>query len=394
MTQKLNSNANVPADTAAPANNKRKKALLIVLALVILAAIAWALLYFFDFRWKESTDDAYVQGNIVSITPQTAGTVTAINVDTGMKVEAGQVLAQLDPMDAAVGLESAKANLANAVRQARGLYSAVNTAQADIRAKQIALRNAQQDVARREGLVSMGAVSGEELAHAREQVAMAQAALSAAQSTYSRSQALVDSTSLSSQPQVAAAAAQLRQAYLGAQRNQILAPVSGHVAQRTAQVGQRVQPGAAMMTIVPLSQVWVEANFKETQLAKMRLGQPVKVTADLYGDKIDFKGKLASMGMGTGSAFSLLPAQNASGNWIKIVQRVPVRIELDPEMVKKYPLRIGLSMSVDVDIHDQSGPVIATVEQTKPVYTTTAYDEQMKHANDLIASIIAANAGR
>lgn len=394
MTQELNPSANAtPAPEAKP--TKRKKALLILLGVLILAGIGFAALYLLDWRWKESTDDAYVQGNMVSVTPQTAGTVTAIAAENGMKVQSGSTLVQLDPLDATVGLETAKANLANAVRQARGLYTQISTNAADIRAKQIALANAQQDLARREGLVGMGAVSAEELSHARQQVAMAQAALSASQSNQARARTLVDATSIATQPAVEAAAAQVRQAYLAGSRNQIVAPVSGYVAQRTIQVGQRVQPGTPLMTIVPLEQVWVEANFKETQLAKMRIGQPVKVTADLYGSKVEYKGKLVSMGLGTGSAFSLLPAQNASGNWIKIVQRVPVRIELDPAQVAKYPLRIGLSMSVDVDVHDQNGPVLAAAApEGKAVYATDAFDKQLHEANDLIAGIIARNAGR
>ena len=394
MTQELNLSANAANPQATAPNGKRKRALLILVAVLVLAAIATLLLYLFDWRWKESTDDAYVQGNMVTITPQTAGTVTAIHAENGMKVEQGATLVELDPLDAVVGLESAKANLANAVRQARGLYSQVATGAAEIRVKQIALANAQQDLARRQGLVGMGAVSAEELAHAREQVAMAEAALSASNSTQARARALVDATGIATQPQVEAAAAQVRQAYLAVARNRIVAPVGGYLAQRTIQVGQRVQPGTSLMTVVPLDQVWVEANFKETQLKKMRIGQPVKVSADLYGDKIEYKGKLVSMGLGTGSAFSVLPAQNASGNWIKIVQRVPVRIELDPAQVAKYPLRIGLSMSVDVDVHDQNGPVLAAAAPSKAVYTTNAYDRQLHEANDLIAGIIARNSGR
>src|SRR5690606_23740506 len=291
-------------------------------------------------RWHVDTDDAYVQGNVVGVTPQVGGTVVAIHAEDGMRVEAGQVLVELDPSDATVALEQAKANLAATVRQVRGLYAAVDAGRAGMRARQVAVERARADVARRTGLVASGAVSQEELAHARNELAAAQAALATAREDLVRNRALVDATSVASQPQVQAAAAQLRAAYLALQRARIVAPVSGYVAQRRAQLGERVQPGAALMSVIPLEQVWVEANFKETQLEKMRLGQPVVLTADVYGDAVEYHGRLASLGLGTGSAFSLLPAQNASGNWIKIVQRVPVRIELDGAQLAAHPLRL------------------------------------------------------
>ena len=270
-----------PHVAAAPKNGKRKRALQIVAFGVAIAAIGWTLFHFLVGRWHEDTDDAYVQGNIVSITPQAAGTVVSIAADDGMKVKAGQVLLRLDPNDARVAYEQAAANLANTVRQVRGLYSAVDANQADIAARRVAVEKARADIARRSSLVATGAVSAEELAHAREELAAAEAALAGSRETLAKNRALVDATDLVDQPQVAAAAAQLRQAYLAMERMAIVAPVDGYVARRTAQLGQRVQPGATLMTVVPLEQVWVEANFKETQLAKMRIGQPVKVHADV-----------------------------------------------------------------------------------------------------------------
>ncbi len=243
-------------------------------------------------------------------------------------------------------------------------------------------------------MVAGGAVSAEELAHARDELAAAEASLAAAQGSLSRNRALVDATTVASQPQVQAAAAQLRQAYLALQRAAILAPVDGYVAQRSVQLGQRVQPGAALMTVVPLHQVWVEANFKETQLAHMRIGQQVRLRSDLYGNGVEYAGKVASLGLGTGSAFSLLPAQNASGNWIKIVQRVPVRVELDPAELDKHPLRIGLSMQADVSIRDQDGPVLPAAPPAKPVLTTDAYARQMDEADARIDAIIRDNLPR
>ncbi len=390
MTTELNPNA----DAAAPAkkNGRRKRALLIVLAVVVVAGLAWTAWYLLVARWHQDTDDAYVLGNVVAISPQTTGTVVSIGADDGMKVSAGQVLVQLDPNDARVAYEQAAANLANTVRQVRGLYSTVDAGQADLAARRVAVQRARADVQRRAGLVASGAVSAEEVAHARDELAAAEAALSSSRGQLSRNSALVDSTSLTKQPQVQAAAAQVRSAYLNLQRAAIVAPVSGHVAKRTVQLGQRVMPGAALMTIVPLEQVWVEANFKETQLADMRIGQPVELTSDLYGTGVTYDGKLASLGLGTGGAFALLPAQNASGNWIKIVQRVPVRIELDPKQLAAHPLRLGLSMSVDVSIRDQGGAVLASATPAKPILATQAYAKQLADADALIDTIIRDNA--
>ena len=358
---------------------------------VAIAAIGWTLFHFLVGRWHEDTDDAYVQGNIVSITPQAAGTVVSIAADDGMKVKAGQVLLRLDPNDARVAYEQAAANLANTVRQVRGLYSAVDANQADIAARRVAVEKARADIARRSSLVATGAVSAEELAHAREELAAAEAALAGSRETLAKNRALVDATDLVDQPQVAAAAAQLRQAYLAMERMAIVAPVDGYVARRTAQLGQRVQPGATLMTVVPLDQVWVEANFKETQLAKMRIGQPVELHSDLYGKDVRFDGHLVSLGLGTGSAFALLPAQNASGNWIKIVQRVPVRISVDGTQLHDHPLRLGLSMHADVALKDQDGPLLAAAPPAKPLLTTDAYAKQLAEADARILRIVQAN---
>ena len=391
MTSEINPNFAEPAPVK---SGKRKRALIILATVVVAALVAWLLWYLLVGRWHEDTDDAYVQGNMVSITPQTGGTVVAINAEDGMKVVAGQVLVQLDPNDAKVAFEQARANLAGTVRQVRGLYSAVDAGQAELRARQVALAKAQADVDRRTGLVASGAVSAEELAHARDELAAAQAALSSSRGNLSRNRALVDATTVASQPQVQAAAAQLRSAFLNLQRAAIVAPVTGYVAQRHVQLGQRVQPGAALMTVIPLEQAWVEANFKETQLAKMRLGQPVTLTSDVYGDDVEYSGKLSSLGLGTGSAFSLLPAQNASGNWIKIVQRVPVRIELDPKQLAEHPLRLGMSMSVDVSLRDQDGRVLPEAAPARPVLATDAYAKQLSEADALIQEIVQANLAR
>ena len=384
-------NPNAAAAAAPQKNGKRKRALLIVAAVVVVALVAWLLWYLLVARWHQDTDDAYVQGNVVSVTAQTAGTVVSIGADDGMKVATGQVLVQLDPNDARVAYEQAVANLANTVREVRGLYSAVDSGQADIAARQVAVQKAREDVNRRSGLVASGAVSSEELAHARDELAAAEAALSSSHGQLARNRALVDSTTLTQQPQVQAAAAQLRAAFLNLQRSAIVSPINGYIAKRSVQLGQRVQPGAALMAVIPLEQVWVDANFKETQLGKMRLNQPVKLVSDVYGSDVKYSGRLVSLGLGTGAAFSLLPAQNASGNWIKIVQRVPVRIALDPKQLAEHPLRLGMSMSVDVGIRDQGGPVLPVTTPAKSVLSTQAYAKQLADADALIDKVISDN---
>ncbi len=395
MTSKINPNANAAPATPPARNGRRRKALAILATVVVVAGVAWTAWYLLVARWHESTDDAYVQGDVVTITPQTMGTVIDIGAEEGMKVKAGQTLVQLDPDDADVAYQQALANLAGTVRQVRGLYSAVDAGQAQLKAQQVALDKARADVRRREGLVASGAVSAEELAHARDQLAAAQAAVAASTGDLSRNKALVDATEVASQPQVQAAAAQLRRAYLDKQRSAILAPIDGFTAKRTVQLGQRVQPGTPLMTVVPLDQVWIEANFKETQLAHMRIGQPVKLHADIYGDDVEYDGRIASLGMGTGSAFSLLPAQNASGNWIKIVQRVPVRIEIDGRQLAEHPLRLGLSMHADVSVRDQDGPVLSEVRDNgAPVLSTRTYANQLAEADALIEQVINDNLPR
>lgn len=374
--------------------NRRRVLLRLLAAVVVLAALGVALWYVLSGRWHEETDDAYVQGNQVQITPLTAGTVVAIAADDGMRVRAGQPLVRLDPADAEVALQQAEANLARTVRQVRGLYRSVEGAQADLASRRVALQRARADFERRRGLAATGAISAEELAHARDSLAAAEAAVSASREQVERSRALVDDTGLATQPDVQAAAAQLRQAYLARVRDAVVAPVDGYVARRSVQVGQRVQPGTPLMAVVPLDQVWVEANFKETQLRHMRLGQEVELESDLYGSEVSYRGRIVSLGLGTGSAFSLLPAQNASGNWIKIVQRLPVRIQIDPKQLAEHPLRIGLSMKVRVDLHDRRGPVLPERPASGEVYATGVYARQLREADALIEKIIHRNLPR
>ncbi|NCT87928.1 biotin/lipoyl-binding protein [Stenotrophomonas acidaminiphila] len=374
--------------------SRRGRLLRGLLVLVVLLLATFALWYFAFGRWFEETDDAYVQGNQVQITPQVAGTVVAIAADDGMRVERGQLLVQLDPADTEVALQQAEANLARTVRQVRGLYRSVEGAQADLNARQVTLRRVREDFARRRDLAASGAISNEELAHARDELAAAEAAVAGSRETVERSRALVDDTVVATQPDVKAAAAQLRQAWLNNARAGIVAPVAGYVARRSVQVGQRVQPGTALMAVVPAEQMWVDANFKETQLRHMRLGQEVELRSDLYGGDVKYKGRITSLGLGTGSAFSLLPAQNASGNWIKIVQRVPVRIAIDASQLAQHPLRIGLSMKAEVSLRDQKGGVLPAKPAEGTVFDTDVYARQLHDADAAIARIIHDNLPR
>ncbi|WP_426661757.1 efflux RND transporter periplasmic adaptor subunit [Rhodanobacter aciditrophus] len=376
-----------------PQNNKRRGFLLRALgAVVVLATIAWALWYFLDGRWYEGTDDAYVGGNVVQLTPQIPGTVVSIGADDGDLVKQGDVLVKLDKSNADVALAEARANLAATVRKVRGLYSSVSGQQAIVAARQTAVAKAKADYDRRVGLAKSGAISAEELSHARDELTAAQSALVTAEQQYQTSKVLVDDTVVASHPDVQAAAAKFRAAYLDDERTTLVAPVTGYVAMRSVQLGQRVAPGAPLMAVVPLHQVWIDANFKETQLTHMRIGQPVTIESDVYGGAVKYQGKVQSLGIGTGSAFSLLPAQNATGNWIKIVQRIPVRVVFtDPAQLDRHPLRIGMSLAVEVNLHDQSGPMLAQQPPTQPAFSTDVYERQSAKADALIAQIIHAN---
>jgi len=387
---------------------RRKPALLSVTALVLLAGLAWGAYDWLVLSHYQETDNAYVQGNVVQITPQQGGTVTAIYADETDRVSAGQPLVRLDGADAQVALAQAEAALGQAVRQVRTLYvnnhslaAQVRLREADVAKARSQLATAEQDVARRQGLVAGGAVSGEELAHARAQVSAAQSTLTAAQAAASAAreqlasnQALTEGTPVAEHPSVLTAAAKLREAWLAAHRTSIPAPVSGYVGKRSVQLGQRVAPGAPLMTVVALEQVWVDANFKENQLRQIRVGQPVRLTADVYGGKAVFDGKVAGLGIATGAASALLPAQNATGNWIKVVQRVPVRIALDPEQLKAHPLRVGLSMLARVDVREQQGPALAEAPRGEPLAQTAVFADAGQGAEQRVREIIARNLGR
>lgn len=378
----------------APTPSGRRTQLLIRLAaLLLLASLAYTAWWALVARYHEHTDNAYVSGNLVQITPQTSGTVLAIQADDTDYVTAGQPLVLLDPADARVALEQAEADLAQQVRLARNLFASRAAAAAQLVVRQAELTRAEADLARRQQAAG-GAVAQEELAHAQSAVLTARAAQTSAKEQLSASEAQTEGTTPAEHPAVQRAAAKVREAHLAMTRAMLPAPVSGYVAKRSVQVGQRIQPGAPLMAIVPLTGLWVEANFKESQLARMRIGQPVTLRADVYGSQVEYHGKVLGLGAGTGGVFSLLPAQNATGNWIKVVQRVPVRVSLDAAELAAHPLRVGLSMLAEVDLHDQSGPVLGTTPRQAPALQTTVFGAKDQQAEQRIARIIAANLGK
>ena len=373
-----------------PASNRKRKITMILLFIVILiAAVAYGLYYFLDARFHVDTDDAYVNGNVVQITPQVTGTVVAVNADNTQTVKMGEPVVVLDPADARIALQQAEANLAQTVRRVHGLYVDDDQYRADVAQRQSDLSKAHDDLQRRLATGMTGAVSDEEISHARDALRSARAALDSAQQRLASNRALTMNTTIERHPDVLASAAKVRDAYLAYARNTLPAPVTGYIAERSVQVGQRVSPGTPLMSVVPLEQVWIDANFKEWQLRNIRVGQPVVLTADVYGSSVTFRGKVVGFSPGTGSALALLPAQNATGNWIKVVQRLPVRIEVDPRQLGQHPLRVGLSMNVDVDIKDQSGGQLGDPPQSS--YTTNVFAKYGDEADAEIERIIAEN---
>ena len=381
-------------DTQTSSNNKsqqRKKGLSIFILLLLLISIGSAAYWFFFIKDFEETEDAYVSGNQVMVSAQVAGNIAKINVDNMDPVQAGDVLLELDDTNAKLSFEQAKSNLANAVRQVSQLNYTVKQLKSAVRANEITLAQAQGNLNRRVQLVKDGAIDKESFQHAKEAVELAKANLTTSQNQLEANQALLLDGPLSEQPQIQSAVSNLKQAWLNLERTKIRSPIKGYVARRNAQVGQAVSVGGALMAVVNTDQMWLDANFKETQLTHMRIGQPVEIHFDLYGKDKTFDGKVVGIEMGTGSAFSLLPTQNATGNWIKVVQRVPVRIQLDPQQLAKNPLRIGLSATVKVNVSDSQGETLRNQAPSTTLYSTNVlrYDESA--VNNLIESIIRDN---
>ena len=366
----------------------RKRLLLILAAVVGIALIVWAVFHFLFATPNEKTDDAYVAGDVVAVTARDPGTVLAIHADNTQTVRAGQPLIELDPDTADVNLAAAEAELARAVRATRATFSRLGETGAAVGQAQVQLQAATNDYRRRQGAAAEGAISGEELAHAADAVQVARANLTLARSRETQSRDAVAGTDLNTNPAVLTAVASYRRAAISRSHIHVVAPIDGVVAQRTVQIGQQIAAGTPLLAVVPLDRVWIDANFRETQLKDVRIGQPVTVTADTYGDDLVYHGRVVGVGAGSGNAFALLPAQNASGNWIKIVQRVPVRIALDRNELRRNPLRVGLSVTATVDTTNVGGQRLGLAAATAPPAQDERGDPQVEAK---IRQIIAAN---
>lgn len=388
--------ASAEAQRPQPSANKKKKrkSVLIILALIIiLAGIAWGAYWFLVLRHFQETDDAYVAGNQVQVMAQVSGSVNKVWFEDTDFVKKGDVLVSLDKTDAEQAFEKAQTALATSVRQTHQLMINGRQYQASITLQQTALAQAEADLKRREPLGAANLIGREELQHARDAVATAKAQLDVAIQQYNANQAMILNTSLENQPAVQQSAAELRDAWLALQRTEIRSPMDGFVSRRSVQVGSQISTNTPLLAVVPATNLWVDANFKETQLAGVRIGQPATVVADIYGDDVVYHGKVVGLDMGTGSAFSLLPAQNATGNWIKVVQRLPVRIELNQEDIARHPLRIGLSTLVKIDTTSQEGSTLATSVRQQAAYSSNALAIDLAPVNQLITDIVRANAG-
>ncbi len=386
---------------------KRRRLILAAIVIFVIAGAVYGGYHYWESLRYAYTDDAYVQGNLVQVTPQVGGTVVAIDADNTQLVKVGQPLVQLDGADTHVALQQAEAMLAQAVRQVRVSFANNGTLAAQVAVRQTDVSVAKANVAkaedalrRRQELAGTGAVGAEELRQsqiavqaAKATLTTAQAGVKAAQEQLASGEALTAGTVIADNPSVKLAAAKVREAYLAYERTMIPAPVSGVVAQRTVQLGQRVAPGMPLMWVVPLNDVWIDANLKETQLRDVRIGQKATVVADTYGSSFTYTGHVVGLSAGTGAAFSLLPAQNATGNWIKVVQRLPVRVALDPKQLASHPLRVGMSTETTIDISDHKGPLVTDMPPTGPAARTDVYASDWNKADALVNSIIAANAG-
>ena len=383
------SNDNTTVTTENP--GKRKTVLIAITAAFVLAGLGWAAYYNLVLSKEEVTDNAYVGGNLVTLSAQVTGNVDEIRADETQMVKAGAPLITLNAIDADLALRQAEARLGNVVRQERERYSSVAQYDAVIEQRRLALNTAQGNLSRRAPLAADHTISGEDLAHAKQAVDDAKAALTVAQRQAESAKAGVEGVSLASHPAVLSAKGDVVQAWLAVRRNAVIAPVSGYVAKRSVQLGSHVTPGTPLMSIVPLDQLWVDANFKESELRNIRIGQAATIETDLYGSKVVYHGKVLGMSAGTGSAFSLLPAQNATGNWIKVVQRVPVRITLDPKELAAHPLRIGLSTTVTVDTSHAEGATLDQPMVASAFYTTKALSQPVGDAEKIADTIIAQN---
>ncbi|SRR5581483_9527044 len=370
---------------------RRKRISIILIVVFLILGIAFLLFWLLYLRFIEYTDDAYVEGNQVYITPLHSGFVTAIHSDDTYLVEKGQLLIDLDKTDAIIALNQAEKNLAQVVREVCQMFHQVFVYQAEIEVKKAEFIKTAQDYEHRKAVIEEGGVSLEDFEHSIAFLSGSFYSLQMTELLYEKALSLVQGTAIINHPLVLEASDKVRDAWVKLYRCQIYSPVKGLVAQRKIQVGMWVDAGKPLMSVIPLDQIWVNANYKETQLKKMRIGQKVKITSDLYGRDIVFHGTIAGLPGAAGNAFSLLPPQNLSGNWIKIVQRLPVRVMLDPAQLEQHPLRIGLSMEAIVDLKDQEGLLVPKDHEVSPLYQTQIFDFEELGDEDAIDAVLYAN---
>lgn len=388
----VNQVAAATTETGNANDTKKNRLLILTTAAFAVAAIGIIIYWFLVLRFEQTTNDAYVQGMQVPIIAQNSGNVTEVYFDNTDLVHAGDVVVKLDDTNAQLMYENAKHELATAVRQVQTLYQQNIAAKLSIEESRISLKQAQDDYDHREKLNRTGAVSLEAYQHAKDALELAKANYDVAVQNLKINEAQLLNTEPSQQPAILSAANNLREAWIALDRTVVRSPVTGYVARRSVQIGSEVSPSLPLMVVVPLKPMWIDANFKETQLKDIRIGQAVTMTSDFYGKDVVFEGKITGLDMGTGSAFSLLPAQNATGNWIKVVQRLPVRIDFNSDdILEKYPLRIGLSMNISVDIKDQSGSVLEVSKRKDPAFQSTVLVPNLSEVNALIEKIIADN---
>ncbi len=381
-----------PQEAEAPSHS-RSKWLWGATFLFILIGIAWIVLWLLYFQFHESTDDAYANGSKININATIPGSVISFYCDETQLVNEGQLIVSLDPTESEIILHQELAKLATTVLQVRQLYNAVEVNQANVESKKAVLSKAKFNYDNRLYLHDTHplSVSNEDFIHSRDDYLIAEADYKFAERQLETALAAAGNTPLEQHSLIEQQKANTKVAYYNLQHCSIYAPATGYVAQRAVEVGQRVTPQMNLMSIIPTNYIWVDANYKETQLTYMRVGQPATVTFDMYGSKVIFEGKVLGIASGTGSIFSLIPPQNATGNWIKIVQRLPVRISLNSKMIKEYPIRLGITAEVDVDITNQNLPRLVQIAQTLPISSTSVFDLNLTKIDEIMDTVIKRN---
>ncbi len=380
---------NLPPPSAK--QQKRSRATLWLTLIMILLGIAWFLYWFLYAQYYEYTDDAYTNGNYINVTSVIEGTPIAFYADDTDLVEEGQLLIALDQTPYRVAYEKELAALASVILQVNQIYDNVLVSEETVKNRGISLDRVQYDFNNRKPLAEAQAISNEEFIHSQDDLRLAQSNLKQSQEQLRVAKDARGNTPIDKHPQIIQQINAVINAYYKLQHCFIYAPATGYVAKRAVQLGQWINPETYTMAIIPTTGMWVDANYKETQLGNMRIGQPATVTLDIYGSSLVFNGTVGGIASGTGSVFSLIPPQNATGNWIKIVQRLPVRIYLDPKQTERFPMRLGISAEVYVDITNTDLPMFAPKPHTLPIGTTTVFNLDYKEAEEAISKIMKAN---